>query len=321
MFISIAEATGEHTNSFDSTVDGVATRRVHSFGLVNGRIATRVVAIALVACAMLAAHPRPSVAQTHTRITVGDHALDVVKAGAGRPAIVFETGLADSLDTWLPIWRTMAQFTTVIAYSRAGFGRSSAGSSDHSVPSEVTDLHELLQHAGVPGPYLLVARSYGSLIARLYVSRYPTDVAGLVLVDGTHEQQVQRFGTLDPSYPGAFRAYFDSVLATMPAGAAAAETRETVRIQAAGRVPGLTPLPDIPIAVLTSMQSSESAPYVNGTARGHEVWRALHDEWFRRSHNGIHIETDHSGHGIQDDEPALVEMAIHFVLDRTRAHP
>jgi hypothetical protein len=34
---------------------------------------------------------------------------------------------------------------------------------------------------------------------------------------------------------------------------------------------------------------------------------------------GIHVEADRSGHGIQDDEPALVEMAIHFVLDRVRA--
>jgi hypothetical protein len=113
--------------------------------------------------------------------------------------------------------------------------------------------------------------------------------------------------------------YYDSMLARMPDGPAAAEIRETVRIQAAGRVPKMTALPDIPIAVLTSMRSSETAPYVNGTARGHEVWRALHDEWFRRSRNGIHIETDRSGHAIQDDEPALVEEAIHFVLDRVRA--
>lgn len=280
---------------------------------------TRTLATILAASAILAALPRLAAAQTHTRVTVGDHALDVVTGGHGGPAIVFEAGLADSLDVWLPMWHAMAQFATVIAYSRAGFGRSEAGVSDHSVPSAVTDLHELLQHVGVPGPYILVARSYGSLIARLYVSRYPADVVGLVLVDGTHEQQVQRFGALDASYPRAFQAYFDSVLARMPASPAAAETRETVHIQAAGRLSGLTPLPDMPLAVLTSMQSSESAPYVNGTARGHEVWRALHDEWFRRSHNGIHIETDRSGHAIQDDEPALVEMAIHFVLDRARA--
>jgi pimeloyl-ACP methyl ester carboxylesterase len=139
-----------------------------------------VIVTSVVAGATLVAGPRPVVGQTHMAVTVGDHALDVVTSGHGSPAIVFETGLADSLDVWLPMWRAMAQFTTVIAYSRAGFGRSGAGSSDHSVPSAVADLHALLQHVGVSGPYILVARSYGSLIARTYVSRYPADVVGLV---------------------------------------------------------------------------------------------------------------------------------------------
>ena len=90
--------------------------------------------------------PPRAVAQTHTRVVVGDHALDVVKGGSGGPAILFETGLADSLDVWLPMWQTMAQFSTVIAYSRAGFGRSDSGSADDSVPSSGSDLHALLQH-------------------------------------------------------------------------------------------------------------------------------------------------------------------------------
>ena len=258
-------------------------------------------------------------AQTHTLVSVGDHRLDVVREGSGGPAVIFETGLADSLNVWLPMLHTVSAYTTALAYSRAGFGRSDPGSADHSVPHAVADLHELLQRLQIKPPYVLVPRSYGSLISRLYVSLYPSEVAGIVLVDGTHEQQVQRFGTLDSTYPRKFRQYYDSVLRTLPPGAEAAEIRETVKIQVAGAVPGLKPLPDIPIAVLTSMKSDESAPYVNGTARGHEVWRALHDEWFRRSRNGIHIETTHSGHGIQDDEPALVAEAIRFVFERVRA--
>ena len=85
------------------------------------------VAITVAASTILAARPRLAAAQTHTRVSVGDHALDVVKGGHGGPPIVFETGLADSLDVWLPMWHTMAQFSTVIAYSRAGFGRSGSG--------------------------------------------------------------------------------------------------------------------------------------------------------------------------------------------------
>jgi pimeloyl-ACP methyl ester carboxylesterase len=258
-------------------------------------------------------------AQTHALIDVGGHRLDYVRAGSGAPVIVFETGLADSLNTWLPMLRSVSRYTTAIAYSRAGFGRSESGAPDHSVPNAVADLHELVHRIGsLRPPLILVARSYGSLIARLYVSTYPSDVAGLVLVDGAHEQQVQRFGALDSTYPAAFRAYFDSVLAQLPPGPEAAEIRETVRIQAAGSVAGLRPLPDIPLAVITSMKSDETSRYVNGTARGHEVWRSLHDEWFRRSRNGMHIVTTRSGHGIQDDEPGLVLEAIRFVLDRVR---
>ena len=45
----------------------------------------------------------------------------------------------------------------------------------------------------------------------------------------------------------------------LPAGAEANEIRETMRIQAAGSVDGMKPLPEIPIAVLTSMKSDPKA--------------------------------------------------------------
>ena len=166
---------------------------------------------------------------------------------------------------------------------------------------------------------MLVGRSYGGILVRLYTSLYPADVAGLVLVDGSHEQQVKRWGMLDSTYPGAFRAFFDSLLGTLQPGAEAAETRESMRIQAAGGIEGLSPLPDIPLAVLTSMRVPDSPSTVNQTIRGHEAWRAMHDEWFRRSRNAIHIVTSRSGHAIQDAEPQLVVDAIRFVLDRVRS--
>jgi pimeloyl-ACP methyl ester carboxylesterase len=239
--------------------------------------------------------------------------------GRGGPAVVFEVGLADSLETWTPICTALAEFTTAIAYSRAGFGRSDPSPDGYSARHAVVDLHQLLHRLQVPPPYILVGRSYGGLLVRLYTSLYPSDVAGLVLVDGTHERQVQRYGQIDSTYPAAFRVYYDSLLAMLPPSPQAAEIRETVRIQTAGAVEGLTALPDIPVAVLTSMRSDSAARYVNGTARGHEVWRGLHDEWFRRSRNGIHVETTHSGHDIQATEPQLVISAIRFVLDRVRA--
>jgi pimeloyl-ACP methyl ester carboxylesterase len=48
-----------------------------------------------------------------------------------------------------------------------------------------TDLHQLLDRAHVPGPYVLAGHSFGGLYVRTYAARYPEEVAGLVLVDST----------------------------------------------------------------------------------------------------------------------------------------
>ncbi|HEY6061038.1 MAG TPA: alpha/beta hydrolase [Gemmatimonadales bacterium] len=257
--------------------------------------------------------------QTPQLVDIGGIRLDVVRTGAGAPAVVFEAGLGDPLSDWDRVWPAVAEFTTVVAYSRSGIGRSDPGPEEHTVRRAAAELHALLARLRIPPPYVLVGRSYGGILVRLYTSLYPADVAGLVLVDGSHEQQVNRWGMLDSTYPAAFRAFFDSLLGTLQPGAEAAEIRESMRIQAAAGIEGLSPLPDIPLAVLTSMQVPDSPSIVNQTTRGHEAWRAMHDEWFRRSRNAIHIVTSRSGHAIQDAEPQLVVDAIRFVLDRVRS--
>jgi len=46
------------------------------------------------------------------------------------------------------------------------------------------ELHTLLDHAAERPPYVLVGHSYGGWLVRIYRSVYPSDVAGLVLVEG-----------------------------------------------------------------------------------------------------------------------------------------
>jgi len=250
-------------------------------------------------------------------VDVGGYRLDVVRAGSGTPAVVMVGGLGNALDTWTQITPSVAQFSTVVAYSRGGLGRSEPGPSHHTAKDSVVELHALLTKLNLKAPYVLVGGSYGGILVRLYTSLYRDDVAGLVFVDASHEEQVQRYGRLDPRYPAQFRTSFEEKIRN-DKGAEADEDRESMRIQAAGSVAGMKPLPDIPIAVLTSMKVPTTAQYVNQTPRGYETWRAMHDEWFRRSSNGLHIVTARSGHHIQDDEPQLVIEAIRFVLDRVR---
>ena len=256
--------------------------------------------------------------QSRQLVDLGGHRLDVLRAGTSGPTVVLEAGLGGELDDWAPVIPGTSQFGMVVAYSRAGFGTSEAGSQEHTARNAAIELHALLARLQVKQPIVLVGRSYGGILVRLYTSLYPAEVAGMVIVDGSHEQQVQRWGMLDSTYPAAFRTLFEAQAKSATNPADASETRESLRIQAAGAVEGMTPLPDIPIAVLTSMKVDPAATYVNGTARGHDAWRAMHDEWFRRSRNGIHIVTTRSGHAIQRDEPDLVVQAIRFVVDRVK---
>ena len=253
-------------------------------------------------------------------VDIGGHRLDVVHAGSGTPAVILESGLGDTLDAWTKIWPVTAKLSTVVAYSRSGLGRSELGPQDHTAKSAVIELHELLKSLQLKPPYVLVGRSYGGILVRLYTSLYPADVAGLVIVEGSHEQQVMRYGALDAAYPAAFRDSFETKLRTLKPGAEADEYRESLRIQTAGAVEGMRPLPDVPIAVITSMKVDADPKYINQTAKGHEAWRAMHEEWFRRSRNGLHIVTTRSGHQVQLEEPDLVIEAIRFVLDRVRIH-
>jgi pimeloyl-ACP methyl ester carboxylesterase len=62
------------------------------------------------------------------------------------------------------------------------------------------DLHTLLAKAGEAGPYLLVGHSTGGPYVRVYASKYPDEVAGMVLLD---PQPADAFTSL-PDFPGTY---------------------------------------------------------------------------------------------------------------------
>jgi pimeloyl-ACP methyl ester carboxylesterase len=105
----------------------------------------------------------------------------VLEAGSG--------GFAASM-AWLH--RALAARTTVVAYDRAGYGFSDPDGGQLTAASVADDLHDALQRRGLTGPYLLVGHSLGGGYVRVFTARYPDEVAGLVLLDPVHEDQLAR---------------------------------------------------------------------------------------------------------------------------------
>jgi len=77
----------------------------------------------------------------------------------------------------------MDAFTRTCWYDRAGVGWSDPPSSPRTSASVVSDLHEALHHAGVLPPYVMAGGSVGGEYVHIYAAHYPSDVAGLVLID------------------------------------------------------------------------------------------------------------------------------------------
>jgi pimeloyl-ACP methyl ester carboxylesterase len=109
--------------------------------------------------------------------------LHVVKLGAGTPAIVFESGIANSSLSWSLIQPKLASAASTYSYDRAGFGWSASSGKPCSLEQIAGELRDLVERLEVPRPFIFVGHSFGGYIARLYAHRFPNDVAGLVLLD------------------------------------------------------------------------------------------------------------------------------------------
>jgi pimeloyl-ACP methyl ester carboxylesterase len=108
-------------------------------------------------------------------------------SGAGEPAVVFVPAASNVGLDYLNIHDRISALTTSVLYDRGGSGWSDHVPLPRTAADVATELHELLEAAGVAGPYVLVAHSLGGAYARRFAQLYPGEVAGFVALDAFHE--------------------------------------------------------------------------------------------------------------------------------------
>ncbi|MFZ1086291.1 MAG: alpha/beta hydrolase [Terracidiphilus sp.] len=123
-------------------------------------------------------------------ISVGNHKLHLLSKGSTAPAVVIEQGAGELSKFWWPLQEEIAKFAQVCIYDRAGYGWSESAPLRKSIEDRTRELHTLLSEAGVQGPFILVAHSYGGFLVRAFAQDYPGQVAGLVLVDTPDESTI-----------------------------------------------------------------------------------------------------------------------------------
>lgn len=136
---------------------------------------------------VVSADAQPGIAPPGKLVDIGGYRLHLNCTGKSGPTVVLISGAGDFSFDWSLVQPGVSGFTRVCSYDFAGFAWSDPGPIPRTMRQEVYELHTLLKAARIKGPYVLIGHSLGGLIARVYAESYPSEIAGMVLVDATHE--------------------------------------------------------------------------------------------------------------------------------------
>ena len=253
--------------------------------------------------------------------------------GEGDIPIIIEPGIGDSLANWIPVQTALAKHTTVCLYDRAGMGLSDPGPGPRTTSQIATELYNLLLKANIDGPYIFVGHSFGGYVAQYMAQVAPQLTAGVVLVDSSHPDQVERLAVLDnkdvmPKQTiGGYRfedeskltfeqrywkhlnAQRKSVWSQMDELSSFEDSAEEVKET---RTDSL----DIPVAVLT--RGKKQLPDIPGHGSLEAVWQDMQQDLTTLSDNSWQVIVEESGHSIHQEAPQVIVDNTLLVLQRAK---
>jgi pimeloyl-ACP methyl ester carboxylesterase len=158
----------------------------------------------------------------------------------------------------------------------------------------VEQLRANLRARGFSPPFVLVGHSLGGLYTQYYARRYPNEVRGLLLVDSTHWEQLQR---IQKESPATYRAIKVSSLMMNPIMRAEMADSTT----AGAQVAALSSPASVPTIVLSSTRAA-----FGESAKFRALQATLQQEIAAAYATRRHESVSESGHYIQRDQPQTV---------------
>jgi pimeloyl-ACP methyl ester carboxylesterase len=240
--------------------------------------------------------------------------LYLSSVGQGGPTVVLESGFGDNAGAWFAVESAISRFTRVCSYDRPGAigGASTPAEPPRTGLDTVQDLRALLHSAGIPGPYVLVGHSMGGVFARLFAHTWPDGVAGIVLVDSSHDDQISRISQL---VPADLWAQMEALLipppASTPEGIDIPATLDRVR---EARSSGT--LPELVLTVVSGGAGRNPDMFPTGwpLEEEHALWMEMQADLATLVPGARHVIAEQSGHYVHQSEPGLVIDAIRQVV-------
>ncbi|MCL5975315.1 MAG: alpha/beta hydrolase [Gammaproteobacteria bacterium] len=263
------------------------------------------------------------------RFDVGGYQLHIHCSGSGSPTVIVDVGLGDDSTDWLPIQQAVSNNSRICVFDRPGYGWSDFGPAPRTSNRIASELEILLEQADIAPPYILVGHSFGGYNIRIFAANNPQMVAGMVLVDASHEDQYNQFqiklpnnfdrrGTimiLPKSTDSVAHAHKPPILRERAFHAARAEI--SALDESSVQLQKNSTLPVVPLIVI-----SRGKPEWYGDAsqqQREKTWINLQQDLSRLSPISSHMFAHQSGHAIPHEQPEIIIEAINDIVSRVHA--
>jgi pimeloyl-ACP methyl ester carboxylesterase len=245
-------------------------------------------------------------------IDVGGYNLNFRIIQGQGPAILLESGGGMDSNEWNALAPRIAADTgaTVIAYDRAGFGKSDLPETKYDLREDTAALWRGLQTLGLDRNLILVGHSYGGFLIRFEAGEHPEAVRGLVFVDPFTFEFVDTFGVdYCNNHPMMGKLPFDTtrpeklskVQRAMVRMVGAPEGNLAEKIAVARKAI----FPDgIPVRVITSGIAFLPKP------EEWKAWRESHERLTASIEGAKLIVAEKSGHMIPGSQPDLIVSVV-----------
>lgn len=213
-----------------------------------------------------------------------------------KPTIVLDAGYGDYSNTWDGIVSQLRGHANVLVYDRPGLGKSEPSERPRTSLEMSKELKVIFDILNINTPVVLVGHSFGGVNAQLYVSCFPKDVAGLVLIDATPADYKERFlPTMKAEFQEAYHKQF--IL----------EGTYEEFMESLNQLSKVA-ITNIPTIILVA---GKKAHY---TMNSQKLWLEMQKEMLEIAQESELIIAKNSTHYIQNDEPELVIDAINQLI-------
>lgn len=257
------------------------------------------------------------------------HRLYYYCQGEGETTVLIDGGIGDASANWLGIQAMVAKHTRICVYDRAGYGMSDSGPGPRSTNIIVRELKGLLEIAKIEPPYVLVGQSFGGFTAQLFAKRYPQQTAGVVLVDSSHPEQVERLAGLDklpdderiivtghdPNLSSDLTAWQRqwNILNTRRKAIVAQMEELKHFSRSANEVEDVGPVTNIPVIVLT--RGVAHLPDLPDGKSMEQQWRSMQASLVNQHPLSKQLVLPGVGHNIHMEQPEVVAKTIVELLN------